>query len=122
MAAARGGRPTPADESLDYPWRGPFDPAFANTEESKLEQTSPVHLYPQGVTADGVWDMAGNVWEWTLDEARRDKDGDLYYYLKGGSWAWDKDDAKASAADVRHIWSDWYVNYGFRVVVVPISR
>ena len=122
MVAARGGGPAPADAGLDYPWRAPFDPAFANTKESNLQQTSPVHLYPQGVTAAGVWDMAGNVWEWTLDEARRDKDGDLYYYLKGGSWARDEDYAKASAAVVRHICLDWYFDYGFRVVVVPISR
>ena len=66
--------------------------------------------------------MAGNVWEWTLDEARPDKDGDLYYYLKGGSWAWDKDDAKASAAADWLIWLVRYNYFGFRVVVVPISR
>jgi formylglycine-generating enzyme required for sulfatase activity len=29
--------------------------------------TAPVGSYPAGKTAEGVFDLAGNVWEWTLD-------------------------------------------------------
>ena len=55
-----------------YPWGEDFDPAWVNTEESNLNQTSPVHQYPDGSTLEGVWDMAGNVYEWT---AQIDADG-----------------------------------------------
>jgi energy-coupling factor transporter ATP-binding protein EcfA2 len=94
-----------------YPWGPEFDPARANTEESDLGQTTPVHMYADGKTPEGVWDLAGNVWEWMMEET----------YLKGGSWLFDKDRAKSAARygvdpDLR---SD---HYGFRVVVVPSSR
>ena len=121
MAAARHGQPEPTDDAHDYPWQGSFAQSHANTEESNLEQTSLVHMYPLGVTVGGVWDMAGNVWEWTYDEVRKDKDGDVWHNLKGGCYYWDKDRAKAAAAyDVhRRLRSNYN---GFRVVVVPISR
>ncbi len=122
MAAARSGRPAPDDDAHDYPWRGPFDPAFANTKESNLQQASPVHLYPQGVTADGVWDMAGNVWEWTNWEWTNDVAEQERFWLKGGSWYYDKKRARASAADDWRLWNARLANFGFRVVVVPTSR
>src|SRR5690606_19440719 len=46
--AARCGHPAPADDSVDYPWRGPLEPWRANTAESDLGQTTPVHMYPDG--------------------------------------------------------------------------
>jgi formylglycine-generating enzyme required for sulfatase activity len=104
----------------EYPWGATdFDPACANTEESNLGQTTPVDMYPAGRTPDGVWDMAGNVIEWTADRHEEAKDR---AWLKGGSWYSDKDYAKSSAAVVWHIWAGWDLNLGFRVVVVPLSR
>lgn len=120
-AATRNGQPVPAKADEDYPWRGPFDTDWANTQESSLGQTTPVHMYAQGATRAGIHDLAGNVWEWTGDLHSRDKDGDARYWIKGGSWAQGADSARASAAG----WGRAYLghaNFGFRVVVVPISR
>ncbi len=119
--AARHGDPAPADDAIDYPWRGPFASWRANTKESNLDQTTPVHMYPDGRTAGGVWDMSGNAWEWTCDLHSRDKDGDAWYWMKGGAYWRDAESAQASAADWTFAWRR-DVNFGFRVVVVPISR
>ncbi len=107
---------------LEYPWgSAEFDPACTNTEESNLGQTTVVDMYPAGRTPEGVWDLAGNVFEWMAD---RDKENRDRVWVKGGSWAWDKDYAKAPAGGER-VWfirHDWSLNCGFRVVVVPLSR
>ena len=102
-----------------YPWRGPFANWRANTEEQQetdLKQTSPVHMYPGGATVEGVYDLAGNVWEWT-----RDRREDGAYWLKGGSWYWSPERARAAARVDLVPW-DWYYGWGLRVVVVPVSR
>jgi formylglycine-generating enzyme required for sulfatase activity len=122
MTAARSGRPAPnnkAEESTDYPWRGPFATWRANTEENKesdLGQTSPVHMYPGGATPEGVYDLAGNVWEWTRDQS---KEG--WYWFKGGSWYFPPEQARA-AARVGGNPRSWNWDFGFRVVLVPVSR
>jgi formylglycine-generating enzyme required for sulfatase activity len=44
-------------------WQGLFP--FANTREDGWERTSPVRAYP--ANGYGLFDMIGNVWEWTRD-------------------------------------------------------
>lgn len=63
-----------------YPWGEPFGDGNANTREEVLGQPSAVGLYLGDCTPDGVWDLAGNVAEWTLDEV-----GDKRV-LHPGSW------------------------------------
>jgi len=75
-------------------------------------------MYPDGQTLDGVWDMSGNVLEWTSDVHKDYMDA---YYVKGGSAWWGADSAKASAAGGDFAWYG-SGDFGFRVVVVPISR
>ncbi len=48
-----------------YPWGDRWDPRKCNTRESGHEATTPVDVYPKGVSPYGLLDMAGNVWEWT---------------------------------------------------------
>lgn len=86
--AARG------SDGRTYPWGDTFDAAQCNSRESAVKGTSPVGSYPEGVSPSGAFDMAGNVWEWTVDwyEAYRGslyelgRYGEQYKVLRGGSW------------------------------------
>ncbi|MBI1299718.1 SUMF1/EgtB/PvdO family nonheme iron enzyme [bacterium] len=100
----------------EYPWNGDFDLALANTKESNLGQTTPVHMYQNGKSPEDVWDLAGNVWEWS-----NDRDTDRWPWLKGSSWY---NDAKNAQTSARRYGNPSYGSddLGFRLVVVPITR
>jgi formylglycine-generating enzyme required for sulfatase activity len=68
-------------DGREYPWKGEFDKEKCNTEESGIGKTSRVTRYPNGISPAGCYDMAGNVWEWTVSQ---DEYGD--YILRGGCW------------------------------------
>jgi len=87
--AARG------PEGFVYPWGNTYDPAKANGRDSGLRTTAPVGNYPQGVNPYGLYDMAGNVREWTADPGYLPYPGNNVsspYYgnslrvLRGGGW------------------------------------
>jgi formylglycine-generating enzyme required for sulfatase activity len=109
--AARG------TEGRAYPWGDAFDPARANTGESGLGQTSPVDMYPGGATPDTeVYDLAGNVWEWTGDKLKGVGEA---YYVVGGSWLFGADTARC-VARYRYR-ANFGVDFGFRVVLSRLS-
>ncbi|GAC1341676.1 MAG: hypothetical protein NVSMB23_13520 [Myxococcales bacterium] len=58
--AARG------EAGLRYPWGDDWDPHLA-AHRGGARQTLPVGCFPAGRSPHGLWDAAGNVWEWTLD-------------------------------------------------------
>jgi formylglycine-generating enzyme required for sulfatase activity len=73
----------------EYPWGMSWDMARANTYGSRLDRSTAVGLYPAGATAQGVLDVAGNVWEWCSN--RYEEPGAVDYQLtartlRGGSW------------------------------------
>ncbi len=83
----------------EYPYGQEFDPQKANTMEAGIGRTTPVDQYPRGVSEFGVFDMAGNVEEWTTslytpygggtfveDDLSRLL-GKRYRILRGGSFA-----------------------------------
>ena len=54
-------------ESRTYPW-GEEEPSPTRANYNNNEgATTSIGRYPEGVTPEGLHDMAGNVWEWTAD-------------------------------------------------------
>lgn len=112
-------------DGLRCPWGHRFDPARANTLEGRLMATTPMSVYPDGVSPLGVWDGAGNVWEWTSslyrpypyrpDDGREDESSPGNRVLRRGSWFSCKDHCRCAFRDVTI--PDLYSYYvGFRVV------
>lgn len=89
--AARGtdGRQWPWGNELNSPGN-----IKANTQEAGVGWTAPIGSYPAGKSPYGIFDMAGNVMEWTSSwyEAypgstlQREAFGKKYKVLRGGSW------------------------------------
>ncbi len=92
-----------------YPWGNTFDGTLANYcdincnngwKDSRYDDgyidTSPVGDYPAGVSVYGVFDMAGNIYEWVEDwygpysrTSQTDPKGPisgLEHIIRGGSW------------------------------------
>lgn len=86
--AARG-----ADKRA-FPWGDKFSKYKANTPQLGLEDTMPVGSFDDGKSPYGVYDLAGNVWEWTDDwfkpypgNKHPDENyGEKFKVLRGGSW------------------------------------
>ena len=88
-AKAHGARLLSLDERLQvmrgaakrpYPWGQPFGQKNANTREEGLGKPSAVGLFQLDQTPEGVFDLAGNVAEWTSDEADDER------VIHPGSW------------------------------------
>ncbi len=99
-------------ESRTYPW-GEEEPSTSRANYNQNEgATTPVGRYPDGATPEGLYDMAGNVWEWM--ENKRNKD-DSARSLRGGSWDYYPDFLRCSARIEFHPAGGGSV-IGFRVV------
>ena len=126
-----------------YPW-GEWAEDHCNTRETEIRKTTPVGIFPKGDTPEGISDLSGNIWEWTvsdyhggqsrgdfvfdekmqklydeqnwntLGEALEEKDRQLPV-LRGGSWDYGRFVVGCS-------FRNWYrpdsrlVNVGFRCV------
>jgi formylglycine-generating enzyme required for sulfatase activity len=80
--AARG------DAEVIYPWgdQSPTDSVRANYNgNGRFDGTSPVGSFENGKNAFGLYDMAGNVWEWTSTPSDS-PDAPGAAIAKGGSW------------------------------------
>ena len=108
-------------EKRRYPWaanKGKPNLALANysghivKQTASVGQTTPVGSYPEGVTPEGLYDMAGNVWEWS--DSWRDGTHSRRVIL-GGGWDCGAEDClsahKGYAPPGR-----WYNFVGFRLV------
>lgn len=69
-------------DQRDYPWGDEIESTRANVDE-EIGWPTAVGSYPDGVSPYGLYDMAGNVWEWTDSFYELDEP---YRVLRGGSW------------------------------------
>jgi formylglycine-generating enzyme required for sulfatase activity len=108
-----------------YPWGEGIDCEKANYSSCKGD-TTPVGSYASGKSPYGIYDMAGNVWEWTADwynaypgNTISDSDyGTKYRVLRGGAWLYNDNDVRSAnrGGDVPDDRSD---NLGFRCALSP---
>jgi len=112
--AAGGSRVISAQPVRRYPWSlesGEPNSMLANYNQH-VGFTTPVSSYPEGMTTEGLYNMAGNVWE--LMQNWYD-DTDEWPARRGGSWSSSSDSLRCSSRlkpDPRV----WTGNIGFRVV------
>jgi formylglycine-generating enzyme required for sulfatase activity len=129
-AAARG-----RDGRL-FAYGDAFDALGGNTVKTRYKRTTPVGVFPEWDTPEGVSDLAGNVSQWTislfgpgvrLEEAKfaypyRAEDGrqdlaagpDIRRVLRGGAWHDDQVYARAAFRAANH--PDLrYDEFGFRL-------
>lgn len=112
--AARG------TDGRNYPWGDAWNPNYANTWEKGSHRRANVNTYPKGVSPYGVYNMGGNVWEWTSSWLVSYPGAGIEFdytgtdmVLKGGSWL----DFADSTRPARRHESTPYVRYntvGFR--------
>ena len=102
----------------EFPWGAGYIHGYANVDETygenpgphNLQRTSAVGIYyPQDKStaeireSDAIFDLAGNVWEWCLNEHEASKQtgggGTKARVLRGGSWYYDRSFARAGCRD-----------------------
>jgi gamma-glutamyl hercynylcysteine S-oxide synthase len=69
-------------EETPYPWGMNFDSSLVNT--GQYSKTTPTTYFEKGKTKTGLYDMSGNVWQWT--ESERSDGYNKYCILRGGAW------------------------------------
>ena len=83
--AAQSARP-----GFIYPWGRDWREGHANTDEGAVGRATAVGMFPCGRSAHGVYDLAGNTWEWCRNRYDKPKvvaaDPDSSRVLRGGSW------------------------------------
>ncbi len=117
--AARGA------SSTIFPWGDDADSNRANYDDTLIGDTSAMGCF--AANALGLYDMVGNVWEWTRNRYENypydAKDGrvtlasnDLRRALRGGRWDWDLGFARC-APRLRFGPTNLNLGFGFRTVL-----
>ncbi len=106
-----------------YPWGPDWQERRCNSYESQLNRTIAVGLYAQDWPDDRPVDMAGNVWEWCLNEYAKPMPlnkiilGDsAERTLRGGSWL-NPTDIVRCALRLWYLPLDRFNSLGFRLVL-----
>jgi formylglycine-generating enzyme required for sulfatase activity len=113
-------RAAQGDDDRLYPWGNRFEKSRCNSKESNLRTTTPVNRYTNGVSPYGIYDMAGNVWEWcssTEYRPSKSEDGeDVTRVVRGGAFI----SVAQRARNNFHFYLNplyRYATIGFRVVM-----
>jgi formylglycine-generating enzyme required for sulfatase activity len=130
--AARG------TDGRQYPWGKEFLRGHSNCQEAGTGDTTEVDAFPKGVSPYGVFDMSGNIWEWTLSlwgASQRKPDYGYPYHatdgrenldspdsvlrvVRGGSFRGDSSHARCTSRNGGYP-NEKYDYIGFRVLIVP---
>jgi len=65
-----------------FPWGNQYDAAKLNSHDNGPFDTLPVASFPGGASPFGLFDAAGQVFEWTATSGANDR----RFVVKGGSW------------------------------------
>ena len=75
-----------------------WDKARANTQESGLGRTIAVGMYPHGASPTGVYDLAGNVAKWCMNQHGEPRhklaEANASRAVRGGTWGGNSDYAR----------------------------
>ncbi|MDX2140026.1 MAG: SUMF1/EgtB/PvdO family nonheme iron enzyme [Chloroflexota bacterium] len=112
--------------ALKYPWGNWDEHPRANTTEAGIgNRSTAVGMYSHGAAECGALDVAGNLFEWCLNDYKKHETVDYMNgeqkVLRGGSFSYDQYDAAASG----RYRSDPYLggySYGVRLVVAAPIR
>jgi formylglycine-generating enzyme required for sulfatase activity len=127
--AARWDHSRGKGEPRIYPWGNKFESRRCNTNASRIRTTTPVDRYPEGVSPYGVWDMAGNVWEWTSsifksypydsDDGRENARSTKNRVLRGGAWLLDPTVARTTCRNSENpvTFAGYFYDVGFRLLL-----
>lgn len=113
-------RAAQGDTDRLYPWGELFEVERCVVLEGQFPGPQPVMAHPSGCSPFGVYDMSGNVWEWTCSEPGRMQvrlDGAGERVLRGGAW----NDPASDASVASRFWQSpdtVDAGFGFRIVAV----
>ncbi len=131
--AARG-----VECARNFPWGDQFELGRANTAEEGIGRTTVIDRFSTGKSSFGVWDLSGNVFEWTgskwganwqelrysypyrADDGREDVEGSGARVIRGGSWFNPYPEALCAYRS-RYLAGSRASNIGFRVLKQSVS-
>ena len=118
------------DDGRTFPWGDEEDTssrAHTRFDGLDLDAATPVGAFPLGKSHHGLFDVGGNIWEWTAsravppeaahDAGRHHAEGVVDVVVRGGSWFSDVNGAVRCGYRGIDLPQNVYYDVGFRIVV-----